>query len=97
MLEYDLEIEQVEQEVELSDDEKLRIFGISELPPDNSMPRTSTEFKVNHQNRHRLVALQSGRYSLTLIARIRALVTRLEKDIHVKTSRLSAMIRSGRS
>lgn len=97
VFEYNLEVEQFEQEVNLSCDEKLRFFGISELPPGNRPNRVLAEFKINHQNRHRLVALQSERYALDLNARICALVARLEKDISAKTSKLSAMIRSGRS
>ncbi|MFL4469976.1 hypothetical protein ACERZ8_08900 [Tateyamaria armeniaca] len=90
MFEYDLEVERIEHGVDLSDDEKLSIFDLKELPSD----RRDREIKVNHQNRRKLVALKCGRYALNLNNRLQMLQKRLEHDISAKTSKLSEMIKS---
>lgn len=91
---YNLEVQTFERAQELTNDEILRVFGISEVAPESRGKRSLAEFKISHHNRHKLVALRCGGYAVELSTLIGALVARLEKDISSKTSKLSKMIRS---
>lgn len=95
--EYNLATENIEQKSNLSDAEKLRVFGLSQLPDAPYNPRDISKLKINHQNRHKLVTLQSGSYAAELNMRLCSLVERLDKDIFTKTSKLATMIKRGKS
>lgn len=94
---YNLEVQGLGSSLGLSKDEKLRIFGISQALTRVHNRRHLAELKISHHNRHKLIALQCGKYAVGLDAYIRALVVRLERDISTKTSKLSEMIRSNRA
>lgn len=97
LYESKIEVDPIDPRKVLLDDEKLRIFGFSKPPPVAPRSPIIAEFKINHQNRHKLVALQSGQYALLLNARICALVARLERDISAKTSKITSLIKNKRA
>lgn len=90
--EYDLSLEWNPPESNLSDDDILRVFNAKELPRE----RRKLSFKINHQNRKKLVSLNSSYFAENIHSRVKALTNRLSTDISARKSKLSERILTGK-
>lgn len=88
--EYKLDIKQDAKPANLDNDEILKIFKASQIPTNKG----ELHFAINHQNRAKMVALNSGSYASILQQTLEAICCRIEKDLVFRRSKLSEKILS---
>lgn len=75
MGEYGLEDDEIVAGRENSDEDLLSLFGFKEWPKE----RLHADFQISHHNRHKMVALGSGRFAHVLKVRLEKLAAHIEK------------------